>query len=212
MLVKKYLFSLSFLILLHGVASAGALIVAGWNFNAQDLTRTEGSQGDLSVYTDWLTHESWGTGTEVGALPEVPAGSALDLFTLVDVFGSGGLLMENLDFTGLSDIQLNFAIRSEALFVWNERMNIQYRLGEGAWNQLSLPESIPSEWTEAHFAIPVAGLTDVSLRIHVHSWVETIGVLEFDNVVISAVPEPRLYALLAGILGLATVITARRRG
>lgn len=181
-----------------------------WDFNNDTMNRSQGTQGTMtSDPAGFLDTQSYTTGTDVNAVSGTPAGDAIRFHDHLAILPDGNVEISGIDMTGQSDLSLSFAIRSMHTFAWHEHVVIGYRLGAGSWSQVEvLPEPSPT-WSLYLADLPAAvdDQSDVSVRIEVREWANINEAIEFDNVLLTVIPEPATMGLLA--IG-ATALLRRR--
>jgi hypothetical protein len=203
---------LSALVLLSGAASSPAQVLAYWSFNDKN---THTDIGTASLSSTWFGLGPgtlvYATGTELNARPGYEAGFALGYVDIFTMHSNHRLQITGLDFSGLTDAELAFAVTTTELFGIGESAHVYYSLnGGGTWEhfgEIALPNSFWRMDT-IHFGDLFDGQADVAIRIDYFAAFETGSSLRFDNVTISAVPEPASGTL--ALLALAGLARRRR--
>jgi hypothetical protein len=207
------------IILIAGMAMAWpvqAATIGYWDFNSDNLARSQGTSGTMSVTlfnVSVFSYEAFASGTTENALPSVPAGSSLAFFDFAEAFEWGVIEINHLDFTGYQDIQLSFASRQSNLGVM-ELFSVQYKTGS-EWETFSHFDKPTSSWATESFDLSSIGalnnIANASLRIHFIEFAQLFEVLEFDNILVTAtaIPEPRHVIWITGFLALG-LVTWRR--
>lgn len=220
--VIRYLLSLS---LFTPVISAHAMdLVAYWDMDATDVSTkfvpNQGSQaGSVSMTATpvgFLADLSNDTGTSLNVLPpEGVPNQALEFYTGASFGGDDGQLeMHDFDFTGMTDVVFSTAVRTDAVIIWNSRLHVDYRIDDGSWIDWAETETTNVGLYELEsFDMPDAidGEGNVDFRLRTTSWVTLGGTADFDNIQITAVPEPSTWALLAGAATLGLLLIRRRK-
>ncbi len=209
---------------LLGATSAQALNVAYWNMDASTVigkgSANKGSQAGSIGSTFYEINagffseiEADVTGTEDNILLPGPIiNRAVGFFRAGSAYYNGGFMMENFDFTGLSDVTVSFAYQSLNELTWDTNLEVDYRINDGSWVDFAEAEEWASGWqvAEIGFGSLLDNASDVDFRIYTVNWASVVGYLDLDNIQVNAVPEPETYGLIlgAGLLGL--VIVRRR--
>ncbi|MEM7601112.1 MAG: PEP-CTERM sorting domain-containing protein [Verrucomicrobiota bacterium] len=195
---------------LHFTTSASASLIAEWNFDDSDLIADSGSQ----VSTSGLTT----TGGTV-SFPTRGGGNALHLGGSTD---PQSFTIE-LSGTGLSDFQINYEGVSD-VFVFFFTFQTSF---EQSWSWstdnvnfstagiTTQPGPITSTGGYDSFLVDLAGVSaienapSVFLRNDIQPVLGGTTSLRFDNLSVTAVPEPS--GLIAMLLGLVILCTAGKR-
>jgi len=198
-------------------------LIAYWNMDetvvADKFTANNGSQegtvGMTALPSGFLGLLTSTQGTEDNIYPEGTVTEENEALRASELFGIGDenyLLISGLNLSGLSDISLSFATRSDGIFIWNQHVHLEYRQDGGIWQTWAESGAIDSGWEIESYVLPTisGNASDVDMRIRVSSWVEAASYLDFDNIQINAVPEPSVWSVLAG-LGAAGLLVIRRR-
>lgn len=206
--------------LIAAAASAQASLLYYWDFNVDTehpnpLVPTIGSaSASLTFSAIGLGTWTSGTGTAINIVNGYANGDSLAFVDIVDGFSNHELTFENLDFSNLSDVQISFAVRSTEFFEIADTFTYEYRVSAGdSW-------STPISWTKPTdtwgittlFLPDLAGASAAEIRIRSTAIFSVNSVLEFDNVQITAVPEPSAITLsvAAGLL-IVTLVLRRRQ-
>ena len=211
-MIRRFL-GISVLCLSLTCASEAAL-VDFWDFNAQNNHSTFGK---ATLHTSW-SGIGFGTlsydvlGTEVGAPEGIDAGWSLPFIDLLDGLAHHRITIEGLNFTGLHSVSLTFAEKSSRIVSLGDHTKIEYNIDDTGWVELLSLDPVGSEWTLQ--TISFGNLLDnaghVSIRITHHAFFKTGAVVSFDNIGISAVPEPDAMALAATAFLLGMLLMRRR--
>jgi hypothetical protein len=203
---KHFLAILSSLLLL--VFNSQADVLAYWSFNNQSV---HADVGTAHLSASWFGVGPgtlvYATGTELNAQPDYAAAWALGYVDIVTALTDHRIEISGLDFSGLTDAELSFAATSTEVFGIGEEAIIHYRIGNGSWvkfTEIALPTAT---WRvdSVDFGDLFDGHSHVSIRIDYRATFDLGSSLRFDNITVSAVPEPNfgaaLIAVVAGIVG-----------
>lgn len=197
-------------------------LLAYWNMDASTasskFTANDGNQaGSVTMTAEpegFLSYLSNTNGTTVNLYgPAGDPNNALRTASFVSVFTEGSVVMSDLNTTGLTDLTISFAIRSDAFITWNEHAHIDYRIDDGSWvDWTEVATTAAGVWELESFVLPdaVENQANVDLRIRMTAFFSVEQNVDFDNIQITAVPEPGTWALLGG-LGLTGLVVIRRR-
>lgn len=195
------------------IVSAQAEVKSYWSFNSHSPAPNLGS---ATLTATWFglgpgTINYEALGSDLGALPGYDAGSALDFVSAATFLTTRHVLLENLNFAGMTGVEFSYAVASTELFDWNETAYAYYRIGDGEWSEeisLSLPIH---DFTEEifDFGAELDGKSNVSVLIEYKAAMAVGASLRIDNMKVSAVPEPSAFGLLAA--GGLVMLAARRR-
>ena len=197
-------------------------LLAYWNMDASTasskFTANDGNQaGSVTMTAEpegFLSYLSNTNGTTVNLYgPAGDPNNALRTASFVSVFTEGSVVMSDLNTTGLTDLTISFAIRSDAFITWNEHAHIDYRIDDGSWVDWTEVATTAAGVSELEsFVLPdaVENQANVDLRIRMTAFFSVEQNVDFDNIQITAVPEPGTWALLGG-LGLTGLVVIRRR-
>lgn len=181
------------------LASYGQTVVGYWDLN-NTLARSDGSSGILDaevVGFPFSTFIDYGTGTSVNLPIGFTAGQSLRFFDLTSIVEIGHVTISGLNFTGLTSPTFSFAVRGNALFQIGDSFELEYNTGSG-WVTAVSP-SINTTYSVASYSFSpglLDGLSNVDMRIAFSTVATVIDVLEVDNILITAVPEPASVILL----------------
>jgi hypothetical protein len=204
----RFLTVLSALFLLAGLAPAPAQVLAYWSFNHEN---THADIGTATLSSTWFGLGpgtlTYAPGTDLNARPEFDAGFSIGYVDILTVLANHRLQITGLDFSGLTDAELSFAVTSTELFGIGENAHVYYSLNGGnTWEEfgeIALPNSFWRVDT-IHFGDLFDGQSDVAIRIDYFAFFDIGSSLRIDNVTVSAVPEPTVGAFLAvALAGLA---------
>ena len=204
-------------------APAYAEVLGYWDFNDDNLALNT----DISTQTPTMSLFSLTVGsfnpTDTGYLasaaasnqPGVISGDALRLFQLGDVYEDWILRMSGFDFTGLQGAQFVVDLLISRAFAAVENTTFQYSLDGGSnWITFFTIDSNtafpPGSWVSYAVDLPEAvdGQDGVDFRINHDGFANILSDMRYDNVTITAIPEPASVLLLG--LG-ATIGLMRRR-
>ncbi len=200
-------------------------LLAYWNMDSVSvsgkLEADNGSQqGNVSMAAKpegiFINYLTTGTGTEINIYPSstiTPGNQALIVSSVADIGQAAYLEISGLNFTNQTDGVISFAIKSEDGLIWNQHIDLGYKVGAGTWQDWDTTGTIQkTDWELTTFDIPdaVNGQSDVSVRIEIIDWLAFVHELGIDNIQITAVPEPGTWALMAGV-GAAGLLLLRRR-
>jgi hypothetical protein len=201
-------------------------LLAYWNMDKTDvqekLDTKEGVQAGNIVMTAEPVSSFFGrlsnnaNGTEINIVGEPgDPNQSLKIASVFNVGEEGWLIMSGIDMEHLTDLTLSFAVNSDATIYWNVVMHIDYRVTNDPDDWVDWDETRTTQdgvWHGESFALPdaVEGYTDVDLRIRITDYLTFGQSVSFDNIQITAVPEPGTWALLGG-LGLTGLVIVRRR-
>lgn len=201
---------LTALILLASTVSQ-AQVLSYWSFNNQT---THADLGTATLSASWFGLGPgtlvYATGTDLNAQPGYDAAWSLGYVDILTVLTDHRIEISGLDFTGLTDAELSFAATSTELFGEGEDAVIHYRIGGGSWvefTEIALPTT---SWRldTVDFGSLFDGHANVSIRIDYRARFELGSSLRFDNITVSAVPEPGFGAVL--IATFAGIVCRRR--
>jgi hypothetical protein len=195
-----------------------------WDFNnaSSILTPTIGTGSATVTYfsVGVFGGVGPGTGTTENVVAPYSAGSSLQFSNPASTLIDQRVQFGNLSFADADQVQISFAVRSSEIFEVADTFKIRYRALAGveegpespAWTEINWTGDRPtSEWSVRTFTLTgLAGASSAQIQIHTSSLFEVGSVLEFDNVQITAVPEPSTFVLLA-LAGGAVFLIIRRR-
>ncbi|MDP0496849.1 MAG: PEP-CTERM sorting domain-containing protein [Verrucomicrobiota bacterium JB024] len=196
-------------------------LLAYWNMDASTVsskfTANQGDQAGTVTMTaapsGFLNGMSSVTGIALNALPPIgDPNNALHTTTFISSGEECQVVMSGLNLSNMTDLTLSFAVKSNAFFSWGEHMHIDYDIGEGWVDWVESGSTEAGQWEVDSFTLPEAvnGQSSVSLRIRMTDFIAVAQYVDFDNIQITAVPEPGTWALLGG-LGIAGLVIIRRR-
>ena len=207
------------------LAPVSGALIAYWDQDASTvlgkLTPSGGSQDgavkasffSFSVaFEDEIEPDIGGTSGNIPPSFSSPTNRAVGFYRRGTAYADGQFRMEDFDFTGLTDVVLSFDYRGGEFFTWSDDLDVGYRIGTGAWQNLTVADSFQSGWEIASVALPTAvnGQSDVDLRIETITWGSVSNFLDIDNVQVNAVPEPTAYAIVLSLLALGRALSRRR--
>jgi len=206
------LFTLATLPHAHGV------LLAYWNMDANTvsgkLTPNSGSQAG-SISTEIINIEvgfdggidPLASGTTDNIIGTSGTNRALGFYRVGSVYSAGSFRMSGFNFTNLENVSISFAVQGENTFTWDTNLEVDYRINNGSWVDISEGISYSANWNTAaiSFGTALNNLSDVDLRIRTDSWLSGYGYLDIDNVQVNAIPEP---ATVASLLGLGSLVFA----
>lgn len=213
-----------FVFLIAAAASANASVLYYWDFNntSSILTPTigNGSASALNAGVQVFAGIGSGTGTNENLVTPYQAGASLEFYQGLGVLGYQRIQFGNLSFADADQVQISFAVRSNEPFEFGNTFKIRYRaltgLEEGpespTWTEIDWTADKPtSDWSKRTFTLTgLAGASSAQIQISSYADFAFGSVLEFDNVQITAVPEPSTVVLLA-LAGGAVFLIIRRR-
>ncbi len=193
--------------------------LAFWDFNDNTLGRSQGDSGTLSAHItghELIAHQNYGVGTELNALPTVPAGSALRFFDMATLGVDITVQIDGLNSTGYEDLVLSFALRHDQIGLYFfDTFVVEYNV-DGFWNHAANVDH-----PFGHFTTRTINLTDIlelndnpdfSLRIRFVEYANVIDIVKFDNILINATPIPEASSLAwTGVLALFGILIAGHR-
>jgi len=205
--------------------SADAILLAYWDMDANTtlgkLPANQGAQaGTISTeYFEFTVGfiaeiDPLVSGTADNILPPAPATNrATGFYQAATIYNDGAFVMNNFDFTGLTDANISFAYRGENFFTWDTNLDVDYRINDGTWQDIAEGLSYTADWTVASigFGAALDNQSNVDIRIRTTSWASIAGYIDIDNVQVNAVPEPSTYALLLGATAIGLAAWRRRR-
>lgn len=209
-------------LLLASNAQANTLL-AYWNMDATDVptkfVANQGTQAGSVSMTATPVGFLGDLGNDVGTTlnilaPEGDPNQALEFYTGASFFGDGQLEMHDFNFTGYTDVNFSVAVLTDAFIIWNSRLHLDYRINDGSWVDWAETETTNAGVYELEsIALPDAidGQANVDFRLRTSSWITLGGKADFDNIQITAVPEPGTWGLLAGASVLALLAVRRRK-
>lgn len=192
-----------------------AELVYYWDFNGDlpaALSPTIGSGGAGILYTGvGAVSLSQGTGTEVNRYESYAAGKSLAFVDLADAFRVNEITFAALDFSLKTDVVMTVAVRSTGFFSALESFTYQYRVSPSdSWSAAVNWAFKPSaEWQvlTLDFSSALNLSSNAQIRLVSTALFDAGEVLQFDNVQITAVPEPGAL----GLLGVGVLVLTRRR-
>jgi hypothetical protein len=201
--------------LVMGMSAHGATLVGSWDFNSGSLARSQGTSGSMSTFLVGVAVLDYQTfslpGTTVNAQPGVPAGDSLSFISLLDIVEDGTITISGLDFTGLEDVEFSFAIASDYVGVGAQSYTLEYNTGSG-WETFSGIAEPGTSFTSRTFDLSsvtaLNGASSASLRIHFVEALNLVDAVSFDNITVTAVPEPGTIGLLTAA---GSLLALRRR-
>jgi len=210
--------------LFAAAASAQATTLYYWDFNGSDsLTATIGS-GTATVEYAGLNvfgGADQGVGTEKNLVPPYDKGESVEFYEGAGLLIDQRIQFTELDFSAADQVQISFAVRSTEFFGAGDTFKIRYRAVTGVgedpespiWTEINWTSEAPTdEWSIKSFTLAgLGGASSAQIQINSSAIFEAISVLEFDNVQISAVPEPSSMLLLTVSGGVAAFLILRRR-
>ena len=110
------------------------------------------------------------------------------------------------EFEGSSDVNLSGGIGPDALLVsWNKN--------GGSWNNLAPAISLTNnQWYHVSYNLPAGAIGSDNFGIRFASFVtSSVEYVKIDNVHVTSIPEPEIYAMLAAGLGLMGFVARRRK-
>jgi len=187
-----------------GMSAQGATLVGYWDFNSGSLARSQGTSGTMSTFLVSVAVADFQSfslpGTTVNAQPAVSAGSSLSFVSLLDIVEDGTITISGLNFSGLEGIQFSFAFASDVVGINAETLTVEYNVGDG-WQTFSSIAEPTNTFTTRTFDLSsvtaLDGAPSAALRIHFVEALDVIDILSFDNITVTAVPEPGALSLLA---------------
>jgi hypothetical protein len=187
-----------------GMSAHGATLVGSWDFNSGSLARSQGTSGSMSTFlvgVAVLDFQSFALpGTTVNAQPGVLAGDSLSFVSLLDIVEDGSITISGLDFTGLEDVEISFAFAHDYVGVGAQSYTLEYNTGSG-WETYSGIAEPGTTFTSRTFDLSsvtdLNGASSVALRIHFVEALNVVDTVSFDNITVTAVPEPGTIGLLA---------------
>ncbi len=176
-------------------------LVGYWNLNTH-TTRTAGTSGSLVTYYFGLGPEfmAYDAGTTVNLLPPSTAGQATLFAHFATIVGQGFVQVNGLDFTGLHTPTFSFAARKSAVADLFSTFRIEYNVGTG-WQTATTLAEPGQEFSLVSYKFEggeLDGRNNVGLRIHFVEMVDFAAAVSFDNVKVTAVPEPTAIWALGG--------------
>ncbi len=195
-----------------GLPVRGVTIVGSWDFNSSSLARSQGTSGTMTTELVGYPAPSYQTftlaGTTVNAQPLIPAGQSLSFVSLFSIVEAGTVSITGLNFTGLRDIMFSFAIADDSLLTGTNSFAIDYDAGSG-WQSFGSFAEPGTTFTSRSFDLSsitaLNGATNAGIRIGFAQTLNIIDVLSFDNVTVTAVPEPQTLGLLGAVLVLLAI-------
>ena len=211
--------------------------IAFWNFNSgTDATSGTFNAATTLAVTEGsgtLTFSNGTTGLAVfaGTVTNLPSpdpdgtgrGVALAIQNGTDGANNGSFLQINVDLTGLQNLGMSFAAQRTSTGF--NAIDVSYAVGEGSYTSffavptletsMGTTSAVPASIRTVDFSSInnlIAGQDDVRIRMTFSGGSESAsaGNNRFDNLTLTAVPEPSTVALAAMGLGLAG-FAARRR-
>lgn len=149
-------------------------------------------------------------GTTDNIIGTSPSNRAIGFYRVGVVYANGSFRMDNFDFTNFTGGQVSFAVRGQSAFTWDTNLEVDYRVNNGAWQDIVESPLYTPGWSTASidFDNVVGGFSDVDFRIRFVSWSSTLGYLDIDNVQVNGIPEPASVLLLA--MGSVALLSRRR--
>lgn len=203
--MKMFFAALTALALSGSIAKADLL--GYWDFNADNLLRSAGDMGDLTVQTEGfldIGFDEFGLGTDVNLLPDFEEGDSQGFYSLAEIAETVRFTISDLNLTGYTSPEISFAARNDAAFAAGDEFYLEYNVG-GGWVRATTFADPDDDFTRFSFTFS-SGILDhaanVALRFSHHTGVGVIDEFEVDNIQINAtaVPEPGTVALL-GLAG-----------
>lgn len=204
--------------------SAQGALVAYWNMDSDLLAGKLPANLGSQAGTITSQYEEFAVGFEAGIDPDITGTTeniigtsspnrSVGFYHVGVVFADGAFVMNNFDFTGLSDGSISFAVRGENFFTWDTNLDVDYRVNNGSWVDIAEGITYAPGFNVADidFGAVLDGISDVDLRIRTTAWASIGGFLDIDNIQVNAVPEPWTYATLFGLSGLVFAIYRRRQ-
>jgi len=211
------------LLALFAAGPVQATLVAYWDMDASSVgskrSPSGGSQAG-TVVMDFAYPPGWGTditdvaGTPVNVVPpEGTSNRAVSFDTGLSVLQNADIItITGLDFTGLRDVEVSFAALGDAAFSWNSEIHLDYSIVGSYVDWAETESNTGGVWELDSFSMPSAldGESNVSLRIRTSNTVSILAQVDFDNIQITAVPEPGHFGLFAAWLALGLLVLQRR--
>ncbi len=204
------------------LAQAQETLIAYWNMDAtavlDKFEANAGSQAEAVVMdaspSGFLSDLGNDTGTNINLYGEEgDPNQALEFYTGLNFGNDGQLEIFNLDFTNMTEVVISFAIRADNSFTWNQHLHVDYSLDNGEnwidWDENRTTNNGQYELESIAMPDIIDGKDNIALSIRTSSWININGKVDFDNIQITAVPEPGTWSTLAA-LGALTVVLRRR--
>lgn len=191
-------------------SAADAALLGYWNFNGS-YDRTGGTMGSLSAELEafGLDYQDLnGEGSAINLVPPSLADTSLRFFSLASIAEVGHVAIVGLNFVNYASPTISFAAQNSPAFQVGDEFYVEYDLGlGGGWVKaadLAAPDT-PFQLITYTFAPGLLdGKSNVGIRLTFSTALNFIDTLEFDNLQITAVPEPGSLVLVAlGLSGLA---------
>lgn len=199
------------------IARAHAALIADWGFNSVTVGSTQAVNSAISPETGLQT----GTATlrVTSATVTGVAGTTVnDKFGIISAtsgieLNQSGVFVITIDRTGWIDIQLSYAVQKNG---GSPDLTWAWSTDNSTWNTLSTIIGVGSGWSAYTNSVPIAAQGSGALYFRATIAGTGNRDVQFDNIFITAVPEPVNIALAVcgvGVLGvgMAGRIRARSR-
>lgn len=194
--MKRLFFLIPFAVIAATV-SATASPLYYWDFNGGTIENSIGASTE--------THATWsGSGLDIiiftpgtmdNAVSGYDAGDALTWVDIVNVYSSASFVIKEMEFNGISNVQLSFAVDSTKIFAAMDSLDIYYDTGSGFVFKESRTLQSESGWYVETVNLPeLNNATYAGVAIVANAVFNLGDVFRLDNVKIGIIPEPTTWA------------------